>query len=86
VEARPHEIVNKSHIRPGALVFFDENRPGKLQPWDYFGIYSGNGYLIRASSYFGRVAESKMEVHTRLLGCEEDSALVSDPRAEASGC
>jgi hypothetical protein len=39
----------------------DENRNGKLQPWDHVGIYSGNGYLIHASSYFGEVVESKMK-------------------------
>jgi cell wall-associated NlpC family hydrolase len=53
--------VGKSDLRPGDLVFFDENRNGKLQPWDHVGIYSGNGYLIHASSYFGQVVESKMK-------------------------
>jgi len=58
---RGRRIDDKSDLRPGDLVFFDENRNGKLQPWDHVGIYSGNGYLIHASSYFGEVVESKMK-------------------------
>ena len=52
--------IKRSNLRPGDLVFFDENRNGRLQPWDHVGIYSGNGNLVHASSYFGRVVESKM--------------------------
>jgi cell wall-associated NlpC family hydrolase len=58
---RGRRINDKSDLRPGDLVFFDENKNGRLQPWDHVGIYSGNGYLIHASSYFGRVVESKMK-------------------------
>jgi cell wall-associated NlpC family hydrolase len=58
---RGRRINDKSDLRPGDMVFFDENRNGRLQPWDHVGIYSGNGYLIHASSYFGRVVESKMK-------------------------
>jgi cell wall-associated NlpC family hydrolase len=53
--------VKKGNLRPGDLVFFDENRNGKLQPWDHVGIYSGHGNLVHASSYYGRVVESKMK-------------------------
>jgi cell wall-associated NlpC family hydrolase len=56
------ERVKKRNLRPGDLVFFDENRNGKLQPWDHVGIYSGNGNLMHASSYYGRVVESKMRM------------------------
>jgi cell wall-associated NlpC family hydrolase len=52
--------VKKARLRPGDLVFFDENKNGKLQPWDHVGIYSGHGNLIHASGYFGKVVESKM--------------------------
>ncbi len=58
---RGRRIKDKADLRPGDLVFFDENRNGKLQPWDHVGIYSGNGYLIHASGYFGKVVESKMK-------------------------
>jgi cell wall-associated NlpC family hydrolase len=54
-------IRKKSNLCPGDLVFFDENRNGRLQPWDHVGIYSGHGNLIHASSYFGKVVESKMK-------------------------
>jgi hypothetical protein len=58
---RGKRVRKKSNLRPGDLVFFDENRNGKLQPWDHVGIYSGNGYLVHASGYFGEVVESKMK-------------------------
>jgi cell wall-associated NlpC family hydrolase len=53
--------VSRSHLRKGDLVFFDENRNGKLEPWDHVGIFSGNGYFVHASNYFNRVVESKMK-------------------------
>ena len=53
--------IKRSNLRPGDLVFFDENKNGKLQPWDHVGIYSGNGNLVHASSYFGKVVERKMK-------------------------
>ena len=58
---RGKRIKKKSNLRRGDLVFFDENRNRKLQPWDHVGIYSGNGYLVHASGYFGQVVESKMK-------------------------
>jgi cell wall-associated NlpC family hydrolase len=58
---RGMRVKKKSNLKPGDLVFFDENRNGKLQPWDHVGIYSGNGYLVHASGYFGEVVESKMK-------------------------
>jgi cell wall-associated NlpC family hydrolase len=53
--------ISRSNLRPGDLVFFDENRNGVLQHWDHVGIYSGNGYLVHGSSYYGKVVESKMK-------------------------
>jgi cell wall-associated NlpC family hydrolase len=53
--------VRKSQLRPGDLVFFDENRNGRLEHWDHVGIYSGNGYLVHGSGYYRRVVESKMK-------------------------
>jgi cell wall-associated NlpC family hydrolase len=53
--------IAKSNRRPGDLIFFDENRNGKLEHWDHVGIYSGNGYIVHGSSYYGKVVESKMK-------------------------
>lgn len=54
--------------RPGDLVlgdlaFHDLNRDGALDDHyaDHVEIYSGNGYVIHASSYFGAVVEKKMK-------------------------
>jgi cell wall-associated NlpC family hydrolase len=51
--------IAKSNLRPGDLVFFKEN--GRRNPITHNGIYSGRGYLVHASSYFGKVVESKMK-------------------------
>jgi cell wall-associated NlpC family hydrolase len=50
--------VTESDLRPGDLVFFKER--GHDKPITHVGIYSGNGNLVHASKYFGRVVESKM--------------------------
>jgi cell wall-associated NlpC family hydrolase len=50
--------VAESDLRPGDLVFFKER--GHDKPITHVGIYSGNGNLVHASKYFGRVVESKM--------------------------
>jgi cell wall-associated NlpC family hydrolase len=51
--------VAKSDLRPGDIVFFKER--GRNKPITHIGIYSGNGYLVHASNYFGKVVESKMK-------------------------
>jgi cell wall-associated NlpC family hydrolase len=50
--------VAEPDLRPGDLVFFKEK--GRAEPITHVGIYSGNGNLVHASRYFGRVVESKM--------------------------
>jgi cell wall-associated NlpC family hydrolase len=50
--------IAESDLRPGDLVFFKER--GHDKPITHVGIYSGNGNLVHASKYFGRVVESKM--------------------------
>lgn len=52
-------VYKKSNLRAGDLVFFKEN--GRKNPITHVGIYSGKGNLIHASSYFGKVVESKMK-------------------------
>ena len=49
--------VSKSNLRPGDEVFFNEGGGSRIT---HVGIYSGNGYIVHASSYFGKVVESKM--------------------------
>lgn len=49
--------IDKSRLRPGDEVFFKE---GGSRYITHVGIYSGNGNLIHASTYFNRVVESKM--------------------------
>lgn len=52
-------IYRKANLRPGDLVFFKEK--GRNYPITHVGIYSGKGNLIHASSYYGKVVESKMK-------------------------
>jgi cell wall-associated NlpC family hydrolase len=47
--------VAKSNLRPGDLLFFKER--GASHPITHVGIYSGNGNIIHASSYWGAVVE-----------------------------
>ncbi len=50
--------VSKSSLRPGDEVFFKEGGSSRIT---HVGIYSGNGNIVHASSYFGKVVESKMK-------------------------
>ena len=50
--------VAKSNLRLGDLVFFKEGR--RKRGITHVGIYSGNGNLVHASAFFGKVVESKM--------------------------
>lgn len=50
--------VSRSSLRPGDEVFFKEGGSSRIT---HVGIYSGNGNLVHASTYFGKVVESKMK-------------------------
>ena len=50
--------VAKPEVRPGDLLFFKE--AGRAYPITHVGIYSGNGNMIHASSYWGGVVERPM--------------------------
>ena len=50
--------VSKSSLKPGDEVFFKEGGSNRIT---HVGIYSGNGNLVHASTYFGKVVESKMK-------------------------
>jgi cell wall-associated NlpC family hydrolase len=54
-----HKVRSRSELRRGDLVFFKERGYG--QPITHVGVYSGNGYILHASSYFGKVVNSKMK-------------------------
>ncbi len=47
-----------SNRRPADLLFFSEDGSGNLT---HVGIQSYNGYLLHASSFFGKVVESKLK-------------------------
>ncbi len=49
--------VGLSNILPGDLLFFSEDSSGYLT---HVGILSYNGYLLHASSYFGKVVEAEL--------------------------
>ncbi len=53
--------ISKSQIRMGDLVFHDLTRDGDLKDEykDHVSISSGDGNIIHASSYFGKVVESR---------------------------
>ncbi len=48
------ELANR---RPGDLLFFSEDGSGRLT---HVGIRSFNGYILHASSYFGKVVENEL--------------------------
>jgi len=51
--------VGRSDLRRGDEVFFKENGPnGGIT---HVAVYSGNGNIVHASSYYGKVVESKMK-------------------------
>jgi cell wall-associated NlpC family hydrolase len=49
-------VWNKSNLHLGDHVFFKENGRG----FTHVAIYSGNGNVVHASSYYGKVVESKI--------------------------
>jgi cell wall-associated NlpC family hydrolase len=50
--------VSKSELRPGDLVFFKEGRSRSIT---HVGFYSGNGNIVHASGYWGKVVERPMK-------------------------
>ena len=51
------DIRKKGNLSRGDVVFFKEGGGRRIT---HVALYSGNGYIIHASSYFGKVVESKM--------------------------
>ncbi len=50
--------IEKSRLRPGDEVFFKEGGSNYIT---HVGIYSGNGRIVHASSYWGKVVEKEMK-------------------------
>ncbi len=54
------KIYNKANLGRGDLIFHDLNRDGLNDHFkDHVGIWAGNGNMVHASSYFGRVVISE---------------------------
>ena len=51
--------IDRSNLRPGDEVFFKEN--GQSGPITHVGIFAGNGMIVHASKYFGKVVEKEMK-------------------------
>jgi len=49
--------VDRADLRKGDLVFFKEGGANYIT---HVGIYSGNGYILHASTYFDKVVEKEM--------------------------
>jgi cell wall-associated NlpC family hydrolase len=54
-----HKVRSRSNLRRGDLVFFKERGYGR--PITHVGMYSGNGYILHASAYYGKVVNSKLK-------------------------
>lgn len=50
--------IDRSNLRPGDEVFFKE---GNSRYITHVGIYSGNGRIVHASKFFGKVVEKEMK-------------------------
>ena len=60
--------IPKSRLRIGDHVFFKES--GRRGGITHVGIYSGNGNIVHASSFFNRVVESKMRYVSGYFGAK----------------
>ena len=72
------KMIGKANLRPGDLVFFKE--AGRSRPITHVGIYSGNGNLVHASNFFGKVVESKMKYMRGYYRREEDTMEIDATR------
>lgn len=53
--------VARADLRRGDLVFFDTNKNGTLERFgDHVGIYTGDGAMIHASGWYGKVYEGRI--------------------------
>jgi cell wall-associated NlpC family hydrolase len=72
-------VRSKSNLLPGDIVFFQEEGGGVIT---HVGVYSGHGNLVQASSYYGKVVESRMKYVRGFLGAirvTRESSLTDNP-------
>jgi NlpC/P60 family len=62
------KIRDKSHLRQGDEVFFKENGPYK--GITHVAVYAGNGNVVHASVYYGKVVESQMKYINGYFGAK----------------
>jgi cell wall-associated NlpC family hydrolase len=62
------KIRDRSNLRQGDEVFFKEGGPYK--GITHVGVFSGNGNLVHASVYYGKVVESKMKYINGYFGAK----------------
>ncbi|MGM0381079.1 MAG: NlpC/P60 family protein [bacterium] len=64
------EKIEKENMRPGDLVFFNFNSPGKQKMPDHVGLYTGEGEFVHASEEYGviTVEFSRNYYESRLVG------------------
>jgi cell wall-associated NlpC family hydrolase len=62
------KIWSRSNLKQGDEVFFKEGGPRK--GISHVGVFSGNGNLVHASAYFGKVVESKMKYVNGYFGAK----------------
>jgi cell wall-associated NlpC family hydrolase len=61
-------IRERSNLKRGDEVFFKENGPYK--GITHVGVFSGNGYVVHASAYWGKVVETKMRYINGYFGAK----------------
>jgi cell wall-associated NlpC family hydrolase len=62
------KIRDRSNLRRGDEVFFKENGP--YNPITHVAVFSGNGNVVHASVYYGKVVESKMKYLNGYFGAK----------------
>jgi hypothetical protein len=62
------KIRDRSNLKRGDEVFFKENGP--YRGITHVGVFSGNGNLVHASVYYGKVVESKMRYINGYFGAK----------------
>jgi cell wall-associated NlpC family hydrolase len=62
------KVRKKSNLKQGDEVFFKENGP--YNPITHVAVYAGNGNVVHASVYYGKVVESKMKYINGYFGAK----------------